>query len=84
MDLVAGVSHDLRTPLAAIRGAAYNIHGGLVNQPESLDRYGQLILRNAETLTGMIENLLAFAGLKKARGRPANGLVSRGGRTATW
>lgn len=70
MDFVAGVSHDLRTPLAAIRGAAYNISGGLVNQPESLERYGQLILRNAEALTGMIENLLAFAGLKKARARP--------------
>ena len=70
MDFVAGVCHDLRTPLAAIRGAAYNICGGLVKQPESLDHYGQLILRNAENLTGMIENLLAFAALKKARARP--------------
>lgn len=65
MEFVTGVSHDLRTPLAAIRGAAYNIRGGLVNQPESLDRYGQLILRNAEDLTGLIENLLAFAASKK-------------------
>jgi signal transduction histidine kinase len=70
MDFVAGVSHDLRTPLAAIRGAAYNICGGLVKEPESLDRYGRIILRNAENLTGMIENLLAFAVLKKARARP--------------
>ena len=56
-----GVSHDLRTPLTAIRGAAYNLVEGLIIEPASVQRYLKLILRNAEELTGMIENVLAFS-----------------------
>jgi signal transduction histidine kinase len=57
----AGVSHDLRTPLTAIRGAAFNLVEGVVKEPASIDRYARLILRNAEELTAMIENVLAFS-----------------------
>jgi signal transduction histidine kinase len=57
----AGVSHDLRTPLTAIRGAAYNIAEGVVTEPDATRRYASLILRNAEELTSMIENVLAFS-----------------------
>jgi len=56
-----GVSHDLRTPLTAIRGAAFNLLEGLVRDPASIGRYAKLILRNAEELTSMIENVLAFS-----------------------
>jgi signal transduction histidine kinase len=57
----AGVSHDLRTPLTAIRGAAFNLVEGLVKEPVAIGRYAKLILRNAEELTSMIENVLAFS-----------------------
>jgi signal transduction histidine kinase len=57
----AGVSHDLRTPLTAIRGAAFNLDEGLVKEPAAIGRYAKLILRNAEELTSMIENVLAFS-----------------------
>jgi signal transduction histidine kinase len=57
----AGVSHDLRTPLTAIRGAAFNLVDGLVTEPDGIKRYAKLILRNAEELTSMIENVLAFS-----------------------
>ncbi|MDQ6760466.1 MAG: HAMP domain-containing histidine kinase, partial [Acidobacteriota bacterium] len=57
----AGVSHDLRTPLTAIRGAAFNLADGLVTEPAGIKRYAKLILRNAEELTSMIENVLAFS-----------------------
>ncbi len=57
----AGVSHDLRTPLTAIRGAAYNITEGLVKDPAAVARYAKLILRNSEELTSMVENVLAFS-----------------------
>ncbi len=56
-----GVSHDLRTPLTAIRGAAFNLVEGLVVEPAAIQRYLKLILRNAEELTRMIENVLAFS-----------------------
>jgi two-component system sensor histidine kinase SenX3 len=57
----AGVSHDLRTPLTAIRGAAFNVAEGVVEEPAAIKRYARLILRNAEELTSMIENVLAFS-----------------------
>jgi len=57
----AGVSHDLRTPLTAIRGAAFNLVEGVVKDPVAIGRYAKLILRNAEELTSMIENVLAFS-----------------------
>jgi signal transduction histidine kinase len=57
----AGVSHDLRTPLTAIRGAAFNLVEGVVKEPAAVGRYAKLILRNAEELTSMIENVLAFS-----------------------
>ena len=68
----AGVSHDLRTPLTAIRGAAFNLVEGLVKEPAAIGRYAKLILRNAEELTSMIENVLAFSASlhsEKATGR---------------
>ncbi|MBL8209808.1 MAG: HAMP domain-containing histidine kinase [Bryobacterales bacterium] len=56
----AGVSHDLRTPLTAIRGAAFNLADGVV-EPERVGSYARLILRNADELTAMIENVLSFS-----------------------
>jgi signal transduction histidine kinase len=57
----AGVSHDLRTPLTAIRVAAFNLVEGVIHDPAAIQRYLKLILRNAEELTSMIENVLAFS-----------------------
>jgi signal transduction histidine kinase len=70
----AGVSHDLRTPLTAIRGAAFNLLEEVVTEPSAVKRYLKLILRNAEELTAMVENVLAFSATlhaKKAGGLEA-------------
>ena len=67
MDFVAGVSHELRTPLTVIRTAAHNLHGGLVSHPKQIQRYGALIRDESERLTGIVEQILRFAGAQAGR-----------------
>ena len=67
MDFVAGVSHELRTPLTVIRTAAHNLHGGLVSHPKQIQRYGALIRDESERLTGIVEQILHFAGAQAGR-----------------
>lgn len=64
---VAGVSHDLRTPLTAVRGAAFNMSEGLVSDPSAIRQYARLILRNAEELGAMIDNVLVFSSSQQNR-----------------
>ncbi len=57
----AGVSHDLAHAAHGHPGAAFNLVEGVVKEPAATARYARLILRNAEELTSMIENVLAFS-----------------------
>ncbi len=67
MDFVATVSHELRTPLAVIRSAAQNLSAGVVHDGSQARRYGDLIETEGRRLTGMVEQVLEFAGLSANR-----------------
>jgi signal transduction histidine kinase len=67
MDFVATVSHELRTPLAVIWSAAQNLSAGVVNDASQARRYGDLIETEGRRLTGMVEQVLEFAGLSGNR-----------------
>ena len=62
MQFVAGVSHELKTPLAVIRSAADNLAEGIVGSPERIKDYGTLIRTEGRRLSTMIEQTLDFAG----------------------
>jgi signal transduction histidine kinase len=64
MDFVAGVSHELRTPLAVIHTAAYNLRGGVAQDPGQVERYGVLIQRESGRLKELVEQVMQFAGAK--------------------
>jgi signal transduction histidine kinase len=63
-ELVAWISHDLRTPLAGIRATAEALTDGLVTDPTAMERYHRLILADAERLTGMVDDLFELARLQ--------------------
>jgi signal transduction histidine kinase len=67
MEFVAGVSHELRTPLAVICSAAENLADGVIDNDEQIKRYGGLIRDEGRRLTGMVEQVLEFAGAQSGR-----------------
>jgi two-component system phosphate regulon sensor histidine kinase PhoR len=70
IELVAGVSHELLTPVAALRSAGENLAAGVVTEPEAVRRYGDLLVRESSRLGGLVEQVLTWAGLQ-SRGLPA-------------
>ncbi len=63
IDFVAGVSHELRTPLAVICSAGDNLaEGVVVDSSSQVRQYGELIRTEGWKLTGMVEQILQFAG----------------------
>jgi len=70
MEFVAGVSHELRTPLAVICSAAENLADGvpgLIDNRDQIKRYGSLIRDEGRRLTGMVEQVLEFAGAQSGK-----------------
>ncbi len=66
IELVAGVTHELNTPLAALTSAGQNLADGVVSGNEQTARYGQLIVKESRRLTGMVAQVLDFAGLSSS------------------
>jgi signal transduction histidine kinase len=62
---VAGVSHEMRTPLAVIRGAGQNMATGVVRDHEQMERYAGMIVKHADQLGETIEQVLMFAAAQK-------------------
>ncbi|HTQ80201.1 MAG TPA: histidine kinase dimerization/phospho-acceptor domain-containing protein, partial [Thermoanaerobaculia bacterium] len=64
LDLVAGITHELNTPLAAIRSAGQNLADGVVADGAQVRRYGALIEREGSRLSGMVAKALELAGIQ--------------------
>lgn len=60
-DLIAWVSHDLRTPLAVIRAMNESILDGVVTDPQTVKRYTETIQREVHHLGKMIDDLFDLA-----------------------
>jgi signal transduction histidine kinase len=68
MQFVAGVSHELRTPLSVMRTAGHNLRQGRVaNDPDRVQRYGELIEDESSKLTAIVEQVLRFANARAGR-----------------
>lgn len=62
-DLVAAVSHDLRTPLTAIRAMLEALSDGLVDDPETVQRYHDTMRSQVTHLSRLIDDLFELSQL---------------------
>jgi signal transduction histidine kinase len=69
MDFVSSVSHEFRTPLAVIYSAGENLTDGVVNSHTQVTEYGTLIKHEGKKLSGMVEQILEFAGARSGKRR---------------
>ena len=67
MNFVAGMSHEIRTPLTVIGTAAYNLQGRMASNPAQVEKYAQLIRSEAEKLTTIVEQVLAFSSTRAGK-----------------
>ncbi len=63
MQFAAGISHEVRTPLAVIRSAGDNLAEGVVESREQVKEYGDLVRREGRRLSNLVEQALQFAAL---------------------
>ena len=71
LTFVAGITHELRTPLAVIRSAAENLADGVITDRARVQRYGELLLGEGRRLSHMVEQAIDFAALEAGATRPA-------------
>jgi signal transduction histidine kinase len=60
-ELVAWVSHDLRSPLAGVRAMAEALEDGIVTTPEDRGRYYTNIRRETDRLAVMVDDLFELS-----------------------
>lgn len=60
-ELVAWVSHDLRTPLAAIRAITEALEDGVVDDPAVVARYQRTLRQEADRLAELVDDLFELS-----------------------
>jgi two-component system phosphate regulon sensor histidine kinase PhoR len=63
-DFVANVSHELKTPLAAIRGYAETLRDGALDEPPTARRFTDRILSQCRRLQELLDDLLILSRLE--------------------
>jgi signal transduction histidine kinase len=66
-ELVAWVSHDLRTPLAGIRAMAEALQDGVVDDPDTVARYHATIQSETDRLARLVDDLFELSRIQAHR-----------------
>ncbi len=64
-DFVSAVTHELKTPLTAIRMYGEMLRDGVVPDPEKRGRYYRVITAESERLSRLIDNVLELARIER-------------------
>ena len=64
-DFVANVSHEIKTPLTAIKGFVETLQNGTADTPEEQEKFLGIIRKHADRLHAIVEDLLSLARLEQ-------------------
>jgi two-component system phosphate regulon sensor histidine kinase PhoR len=68
-DFVANVSHEIKTPLTAIKGFVETLQQGEVDSSQEQERFLGIILKHVNRLNAIVEDLLALSRMERENGR---------------
>ena len=60
-ELISNISHDLRTPITAIKGYCEGIMDGVASSPEKMDKYVRTIYNKANDMDRLIDELTFYS-----------------------
>ena len=60
-ELISNISHDLKTPITAIKGYVEGIMDGVASSPEKLERYIRTIYNKANDMDRLIDELTFYS-----------------------
>lgn len=66
-ELVSNISHDLKTPITAIKGYVEGIMDGVADTPEKMDKYIKTIYNKAMDMDKLINELTVYSGIDNNR-----------------
>lgn len=66
-EFVANVSHELKTPIAAVKGFAETLLAGAMNDPETAKSFLQIIYDESERLNRLIGDILELSKVESKR-----------------
>lgn len=66
-ELVSNISHDLKTPITAIKGYVEGIMDGIADTPEKMDRYIKTIYNKANDMNQLINELTVYSKIDSNR-----------------
>ena len=75
-DFVANVSHEIKTPLTAIKGYVETLYNREVDSPEETHRFLGIITKHVNRLEAIVEDLLSLSRIERENFREALDLQS--------
>lgn len=66
-ELISNISHDLKTPITAIKGYMEGIMDGVADTPEKMDKYIKTVYNKAHDMDKLINELTLYSGIDNNR-----------------
>lgn len=66
-ELISNISHDLKTPITAVKGYVEGIMDGVADTPEKMDKYIKTIYNKANDMDRLINELTVYSNIDNNR-----------------